>query len=70
MDDCNYSKVKLLHDLSRIAWYLDKHAKKDANTSGHVLCQKVCEELQADLDKHMEKLRLAIEGLSIEGKFR
>ena len=70
LNECNYSKVRLLHDLSRVARYVEKHAKEDANSAGHVLCYKLCEELQADLEKHMEKLRLAIEGLSIEGKFR
>ncbi|MBI2574816.1 hypothetical protein HYV82_02940 [Candidatus Woesearchaeota archaeon] len=70
LSDCNYSKVRLLHDLSRVAWYVEKHAKKDAHTAGHVLCHKMCEEIQADLEKHVEKLRLAIEGLSREGKFR
>jgi hypothetical protein len=70
LNDCNYNKVRLMHDLSRIVWYLKKHAKKDANVEGHVLCHKLCEEIEADLEKHIEKLRLAIEGLSKEGKFR
>jgi hypothetical protein len=70
LDDCNYNKVRLMHDLSRIVWYLDKHAKADAKKSGHILCHAMCEELKKDLEKHMEKLRLAIEGLSREGKFK
>ncbi|MBI2133694.1 hypothetical protein HYU11_03355 [Candidatus Woesearchaeota archaeon] len=69
LNDCNYSKIRLLHDLSRIVWYIDNHAKKDAESTGHVLCGKVCEELKADIEKNMEKLRAAVEGLSKEGKF-
>jgi len=70
LDNCNYTKVKLLHDLSRITWYLKRHAKEDAKKSGHVLCHTMCEEMEKDLEKHMEKLRQAIEGLSKEGKFK
>ncbi|MBM3200382.1 hypothetical protein FJZ53_05570 [Candidatus Woesearchaeota archaeon] len=67
--DCNYNKVKLLHDLSKITSYIRRHAKKDAEQEGHVLCTSMYEELEADLEKHIEKLRLAVEGLSKESKF-
>ena len=70
LNDCNYNKVRLLHDLSRIVWYLEKHAKQDAKKEGHKLCHVVCDDIRKDLEKHMEKLRLAIEGLSKEGKFK
>lgn len=70
LDNCNYNKVRLLHDLSRIVWYLENHAKKDSETAGHELCHGMCEDLQNDLEVHMEKLRTAIEGLSKEGKFQ
>ena len=69
VNDCNYNKVKLLHDLSKINFHIERHAKKDAESAGHVLCNAMCTELQADLEKHMNKLRMAIEGLSREGKF-
>ena len=70
IDDCNYNKIRLLHDFSRIVWYLENHAKEDAKKSGHTLCHKLCHEIQVDLEKHMEKLRQAIVGLSKEGKFK
>lgn len=70
LEDCNYSKVRLLHDLSRLSWYVEKHAKENAGSAGHVLCGKLYEEMHDDLEKYMEKLRLAVEGLSREGKFR
>lgn len=69
LSNCNYNKVRLLHDLSRIVWYLKKHAKEDAMTEGHELCHVMCEELEKDLEKHIDKLREAIIGLSKEGKF-
>jgi hypothetical protein len=69
LNDCNYNKVRLLHDLSRINWYLKKHAKEDAKKHGHPLCHTMCEEMEKDLEKHIDKLRAAIIGLSKEGKF-
>lgn len=69
LSDCNYNKVRLLHDLSRIVWYLKKHAKEDAKKHGHPLCHAMCEDMEKDLEKHIDKLRAAITGLSKEGKF-
>ena len=69
LSHCNYNKVRLLHDLSRMIWYLEKHAKEDAKSSGHELCHAMCEEPQKDLEKHLDKVRQAVEGLSKEGKF-
>jgi len=69
INNCNYAKVRLLHDLDRILWYIKKHAKEDAQLEGHQLCKIVFEDIEKDLEKHAEKLRLAIEGLSREGKF-
>ena len=69
LNDCNYNKVRLLHDLSRINWYLKKHAKEDAKKHGHPLCLAMCEEMEKDMEKHIDKLRAAIIGLSKEGKF-
>lgn len=69
LNNCNYNKVRLLHDLSRIDWYLKKHAKEDAKKHGHELCIKMCEEIEADVEKHIEKLREAIIGLAKEDKF-
>lgn len=71
LKDCNYTLVRLLHDLSRVQWYLQNHAKEDAKKEkGHELCHAVYEDLEKDLEKYIEKLRMAVEGLSKEGKFR
>ena len=70
LDDCNYNKIRLLHDLSTIVWHLEKHAKADAKKSGHKECHALCEEMQTDLEKHIEKLKTAIIGLSKEDKLQ
>ncbi|RLE37739.1 hypothetical protein DRJ17_05905 [Candidatus Woesearchaeota archaeon] len=69
LNDCNYNKVRLLYDLSKIVGFLKRHAKEDANKEGHKLCYAMYKEIEEDLEKHIEKLRIAIEGLSKESKF-
>ncbi len=70
LEDCNYNKVRLLHDLSRIVWYLKKHAKKDAKKAGHRECHNLCVELEKDLERHIKKINETIVGLSKKGKFK
>ena len=67
--NCNYDKTKLLAKISKIAGFIDKHAIKDAEKDGHPLCAEEYKELKHDLERHVEKLRSAIEGLSRESKF-
>lgn len=68
--DCNYDKVKLLHEVSRMIWRIRKHYMKDAEKEGHPLCKKMYEEMAKDLESHREKLAEAVSGLAKEGKFR
>jgi len=68
LSNCNYNKIRLLHDLSRIVWYLKKHAKEDAKAEGHEDCHKMCEELEADMERHMDKIKATITGLAKEDK--
>ena len=67
--NCNYDKTKLLYKVSALAAFIEKHAIKDAERDGHPLCAEEYMELKKDLDRHMEKLRMAVEGLSRESKF-
>ena len=53
----------------KISTHIDKHAMHDAEKDGHPLCAEEYRELKRDLERHAEKLRSAIEGLSREGKF-
>ena len=67
--NCNYDKTKLLYKIMKIATFIEKHAIRDAEKDGHPLCAEEYKELKQDLDRHIEKLRSAVEGLSREGKF-
>jgi len=53
----------------KIITYIEQHAIRDAEKDGHPLCAEEYKELKNDLERHAEKLRMAIEGLSREGKF-
>ena len=67
--NCNYNKTKVLYKLSVLASFIDKHAMKDADKDGHPLCAEEFRELRQELERHAEKIRAAIEGLSRESKF-
>ena len=67
--NCNYDKVKLLAKISKLDGFIEKHALHDAEHDGHPLCAQEYRELKQDMERHAEKLRVAIEGLSREGKF-
>ena len=67
--NCNYDKTKLLYKIGKVAAFIEKHAINDAEKDGHPLCAEEYKELRHDLERHAEKLRMAVEGLSREGKF-
>ncbi len=60
LEDCDYDKTKIVHELSSVSWFLKKHAIKDAKKQKHALCAKEYEALQKDLDKHIHALHKAI----------
>lgn len=66
--NCNYNKIKLLHEVSHMIWSIRKNYIKDADKSKHPLCKKMYKELASDLEKHKKKLEDAIAGLANEGK--
>jgi hypothetical protein len=67
--NCNYDKTKLLYKISKIIAFIERHAVHDADRDSHPLCAEEYKELKQDLERHAEKLRMAVEGLSREGKF-
>jgi len=69
LQSCNYDKTKLIHEISEIIRFIDLHAVKDSEETGHPLCGLVYSELREDLQKHLLKLNLAVQGLSKEEKY-
>ena len=56
LNDCKYNKIKLLHELSCMAWFLEKHAVPNAQDSGEGECVEIFKTLKNDLDKHIANL--------------
>jgi hypothetical protein len=57
LDNGTYNKMKLLHELSRLTWFLEKHALDDAQAAGDQEFIVLLTKLQHDLTLHLEKLQ-------------
>lgn len=57
MENCEYNEIKLLHELSRLSWFIKKHAEADAINAGHNGCHAFMEELGHDLEKYITLLQ-------------
>lgn len=60
LDNATYNKIKLLHELSCIAWFIEKHALADAQATGDKECQELLGSLGKDLQTYIEKLQKSI----------
>lgn len=56
LDNPSYDKIKLIHELSKINWFLEKHALEDAKLSGDNDCHQAMIELHKDIQRHIERL--------------
>ena len=56
LHDSTYDKIKLLHSLSCISWFIDKHARSNAQKAGDSDSLQLLDDLKADLEKNIEKL--------------
>lgn len=52
-----YNKVRLFYDVSRMLWFIDKHALLDAQKSNDAFCVTVLQQLKADMEKHQKALQ-------------
>jgi len=55
LENCVYDKIKILHELSCLLWFIEKHAKKDAQ--GNAECTAYLERLEKDLEKYVQELK-------------
>lgn len=60
LDNSTYNKIKTLNHLSKLCWFIDKHALKDAELAGDQECVVALMALQKDLEKHIEKLQKSV----------
>ena len=60
LDNSTYDKVKLIYKLSRMIWFIDKHALVDSTNAGDKECMSNLVNLKKDLEKHLEKLQQSV----------
>jgi len=56
LSNCCYDKIKLLHELSKCLWFIERHAEGDAKEAGHQEFHKLLDVIEADLEKHVRAL--------------
>ena len=61
LDNCNYNAIKILHELSSLAWFLQKHAIQDEKKDQHSQYLVMYEQLLKDLDKHINAMKNIVE---------
>lgn len=59
MNNCSYDKIKILHKLSKIVFFIDQFALKDSKDLSE--CNKIYLEIKQNLEKDMEKLKKVID---------
>lgn len=57
LDNCSYNTIKLLHQLSGVLWFIKKHGIEDAAKAGDTECLVMFEQLEKDLQEHIEHLQ-------------
>ena len=56
LDDCCYDQIKILHDLSKIAFFLKNSCQKDVKKCNHNNCEKSLGALGKEIDALIEKV--------------
>lgn len=57
LDNCFYDKVKILHELSALAWFVEHHAKTDAQNKNNKECLELFTGLEKVLEAEIAKLK-------------
>lgn len=60
LDNVSYNKAKLMHQIAAMQWFIEKHALKDAQSSGDSECYEMLITLQKDLQKSLERLQTSV----------
>ena len=60
LKNSNYDKVKILHEMSSLLWFIKEHAIKEAAKHGHERCLIYYKELEKDLERHVTQLEETI----------
>ena len=58
LTNCDYDKVKILHELSCMLWFIKKHALVDVQQDDEF--SRFLKRLESDLEKHVEELNAMV----------
>lgn len=61
LSDCNYNKTKLVHELSRLIGFIDRHGIEDARKENDPGCAEELKGLRGDLETHLKNLSKGME---------
>lgn len=56
LNNNEYNKIKILHKLSCVTWFIKQHAAEDAQKANKPECVAFYKELINDLEKHIDTL--------------
>lgn len=60
LDNGTYNKIKIVHELSALAWFIEKHAIKDAEVAGDNQCVASLTHLHRNLLEAIERLQNSV----------
>jgi|KBSMisStaDraftv2_1062788.scaffolds.fasta_scaffold2100291_2 hypothetical protein len=60
LNNCVYNKIKLLHELSSILWFIERHANIDEAHGGSKECLAMLGELERDLEKYVDRIKAVV----------
>jgi len=56
MDNSTYDKIRILHDLSRLQWFIKQHAQKDIAANDP--CHEIMNNLKKDIEAYITALKI------------
>ncbi len=56
LHDCRYNEIKILHDLSKLVWFIEKHCEKKAKSDCHEESCKTFDDLKKMLEQYIDEL--------------
>jgi hypothetical protein len=56
LDNCTYNRAKVMHELSKICWFIEKHALADAQKAGKNEDLEFLKKLSNDLSKYINTM--------------
>lgn len=60
LDNSTYNKTKLIYEISKLVWFIDKHALVDANNAGDNEWMNTLIGLRKELEKQIEKFHKSV----------